>query len=120
MKTFEGRAVSGSEVESRAVVFLMYLLRAVSLILIFSMLFYIPARILGGYEATFREFILANLVLLICFVAFLFAIQLLFYFYRLRKGVKMKRSIAGIIVGYALPLIGIAAVLWVVYAIGAI
>ena len=120
MKTFEGRAASRSETESRAVVFFMYLLRAVSLTLIVSMLFYIPLRVLAGYEGMFWEFILANLVILFCFLAALFIIQLLFYFYRLRKGVRVKRSIISIVVGYALPLIGIAFVLGVVYAIGAV
>lgn|GEM_PF-4903574 len=119
MKTFEGHTTSSSEAESRVVIFFMYLLRAVSSTLIISLFFYIPMRVLGSYEARFLEFIAGNFILLFCFLAFLFIIQLLAYLYRVKRGMR-RRSMVSVIIGYALPLIGIAVVLYVVYAIGAI
>ncbi|MCX6776869.1 MAG: hypothetical protein NTY73_02795 [Candidatus Micrarchaeota archaeon] len=122
MKTFEGhsdieRSFGGDD---RKLVFPMYFLRAVSVTLILFLLSYITERLLAMLVVpTFLEFILENYLVALFMLVILFIGQLLFYAYRSRSGVRIRRSTWEIIVGYALPVIGIIAAVYTAYAIGA-
>ena len=120
MKTFEGSSSSMAKagVDWR-IIYLMYLLRGVAVTLILLLLVYITNRILALYTLTFREFILDNLLFAISLCAFISAAQAIFYIYRSRKGVDLRRSVVEVIVGYALPIIAIASTVYAAYAIGA-
>jgi len=123
MKTFEGneRIEKGSESDDRKLVVAMYLLRAVSTTLIILLLLYLAETLLTSLypTPTFPEFILGNSLLAIFLLALVFLGQMFFYIYRLRTGVKIRRSTGEMIVGYALPIIGIIAAVYTAYAIGA-
>lgn len=114
MKTFEGQDIArGSGVESRVVIFFMYLLRALSATFIIFLVVYMLARTLGfGEGITFWEFVWENLLVALLFLAFLLGIQLVL------RG--RRRSVSEVVVGYAIPLIAIAVALYVVHTIEAI
>jgi hypothetical protein len=122
MKTFEvhGSIEKSSDGDDRKLVFPMYSIRAVSVTLILFLLFYITERLLAVLETTtFPEFILNNSLAVLFLLIILFGGQLLFYAYRSGRGVRIRRSSGEIIVGYALPIIGIIAAVYTAYAIGA-
>ncbi|MCX6776160.1 MAG: hypothetical protein NT130_04920 [Candidatus Micrarchaeota archaeon] len=121
MKTFEGYSIieKSSEGDDRKLVFPMYFLRAVSVTLSLFLLFYITGRLLAMLYPipTFPEFILENYFVVLFLIVILLLGQLLFYAYRSRAGVKIRRSTWEIIMGYALPIIGIIAAVYTAYAI---
>jgi len=123
MKTFEGYSIieKSSEGDDRKLVFPMYFLRAVSVALILFLLFYIIGRLLAMLYPipTFPEFIIENYLAALSLLVVIFIGQLLFYAYRSRRGVRIRRSTWETIVGYALPIIGIIAAVYTAYAIAA-
>ena len=122
MKTFEGAGkIETSREGSRAIVFTMYVVRAVSATLIMSLLLYIlAAGVLRIFypTPTFPEFVFGNLLSVMGVLVFLFLFQLAFYFYRLRRGRLPARSLGDILIGYLIPLLGIIAALYTAYAVG--
>jgi hypothetical protein len=102
-------------------VLLMYFLRAVSIILILTLFLYIMGKQLAmlGPDLKLPEFIFANILALSSASLFLFLLQALFYAYQARKKTFVKRSRGEIIIGYALPILGIIAAVYAAYAIGA-
>ncbi|QLJ52202.1 MAG: hypothetical protein Sv326_0027 [Candidatus Fermentimicrarchaeum limneticum] len=123
MKTFEGRGRVDTTLEedNRAVIFLMYLIRALSATLMISLLLYILAAgvLFIFYPVpTFPEFVLGNILAAAGMVALIFIFQVLFYFYRLRRGRLPRRSFRDIFLGYLIPILGIIATLYTAYAMG--
>ncbi|NYZ79000.1 hypothetical protein H0N99_02530 [Candidatus Micrarchaeota archaeon] len=123
MKTFEDSHIreSPSQGEDARVVLLMYFLRAASLILILALFLYIVGKQLAFLDAElkFPEFVSANILALSSASLFLFLLQALFYAYLVRRKTAVKRSRGEIIIGYALPILGIIAAVYAAYAIGA-
>ena len=123
VKTFEGTTdiKINSGVDDWRIIFPIYLLRAASVTIIICLLVYLTARLLGVVYPvpTFLEFIFGNFLVVLLLFIFLFLAQVLVYTYRSRKGKNSKRSMGEVILGYALPLIGIAAAVYTAYAIGA-
>jgi hypothetical protein len=123
MKTFEGSHVrevpSGGE--DARVVLPMYLLRAVSIILILTLFLYMIGIQLSMLrpDLKFPEFVFANILAISLSLIFLFLLQALFYAYKERNKTFMKMSRGEIIMGYALPILGIIAAVYAAYAIGA-
>lgn len=123
MKTFEGRGRVDTTLEegNRAVVFLMYLIRALSATIMISLLLYILAAgvLFIFYPVpTFPEFVLGNILAAAGMVVLTFVFQLMFYFYRLRRGKLPRRSFGDIFLGYLIPILGIIAALYTAYAMG--
>lgn len=122
MKTFEGQQVREipSEAEDARVVLLMYFLRAVSIILILTLLFYIIGEqlVMLRPDLKFSDFIFANALALSLALLFLFIVQTLLYVYRVRNRTFVKMSRGEIIMGYALPILGIIAAVYTAYALG--
>jgi hypothetical protein len=123
MKTFEGSNIRKRPLESDEVkvVFPMYLLRAVSVTIILLLFFYMAGRSFGwlDFDLTFPGFLFNNVLATIALSLFFFLVQALFYAYQIRRNVSMKRSMGDVVIGYALPLIGIIVAVYVAYAIGA-
>jgi hypothetical protein len=123
MKTFDAdrRMAASPEISNRAIIFFMYLLRAISATLMVTLLLYMLVAILGDMYpiVTFPEFIIRNTSMVIVSTLLISAAQVLFYMYRLKRGANPRRSRAEIIIGYALPLIGIAMALYTAYVTGA-
>ena len=124
MKTFEGKESfekTSAEDENRKLVLLMYLLRAVSVTLMVLLLYYIAESLLTVFypTPTFPEFVLANYALAVVLFIIVLLGQLLVYLYRLKTKARIRRSTREMIVGYALPIIGIIATVYTAYAIGA-
>ena len=121
MKTFEGRGRVDTTLEedNRAVIFLMYLIRALSATIMISLLLYILAAgvLFIFYPVpTFPEFVLGNILAAAGMVVLIFVFQVLFYFYRLRRGRLPRRSFRDIFLGYLIPILGIIAALYTAYA----
>jgi hypothetical protein len=123
MKTFEGSSIHRrfSLVEEPRVIFPMYLLRAVAVTLVLFLLIYITGRVLYWFytEFKFTDFVFMNILAFIALSLFLFLLQALFYAYRVRRKASFRRSTGELIVGYALPIIGIITAIYAAYAIGA-
>jgi membrane protein implicated in regulation of membrane protease activity len=108
------------EVENLRVVLLMYLLRAVSIVLILTLLVYITYRqfYMLDLSLRFHDFVFENILVLFLAVLFTFFVQLLFYEYQKRTKGVTKRSRGETIIGYVLSIVGIITAVYAAYAMG--
>ena len=123
MKTFESSNIREipPQREDARVVLTMYALRAVSIVLILTLFLYIMGEQLTMLRPNlkFPDFVFANILAIGSAWLVLFLLQTLVYVYKERNRTFMKMSRGEIIMGYALPLLGIIAAVYTAYAIGA-